>query len=213
MKPFLYSILMMTDKSWPTRQYPPLDRFSGRISGKKTCLKLEHVGPYVRQVLLHRLSVGEVMDVLKACPNVHHLALCIVHNYENQKSLIPILQDLPIRSLSIDLRSLAIDLEDLFPSPKALFVFDRKPFQHLTHLRIISPQDQWAQWMGLALLPKLTHLALTGHTAATLIPKIFEECKALKLLVLFTQLNSHLDDYRYVSHSPTFHDKHTYGMK
>ena len=204
---------MMTDKSWPTRQYPPLDRFCGRISGKKTFLKLEHVGPYVRQVLLYRLSVDEIMDVLKACPNVHHLALLIDRIYESQKSLIPILQDLPIRSLSIGLS--LIDLEDLFYSPKAPFVFDHKPFQHLTHLRIISfSQDQWAQWKGLALLPKLTHLALTGPTAATLILKIFEECKALKLLVLFIgHLNTHLDDYRYVSHSPTFHDKHTYRMK
>jgi hypothetical protein len=208
MKPFLYSILMMTGESSPARQYPPLDRFSGMVSGKKTFLKLEHVGPYVRQVLLHRLTVDEIMDVLKACPNVHHLALWLDHIYEIQKCLIPVLQDLPIRSLSI---GWFFDLEAIFS-----FVFDHKPFQHLTHLRIISfSEDQWAQWKGLALLPKLTHLALTGPTAATLILKIFEECKALKLLVLFVgSLLTNLDaNYLYVSHSPTFHDKHTYGMK
>lgn len=182
-------------------QYPPLDRFvEGGLGDAGQTKKLERIGPYVRQIMLQQVTVNEAMDVLKACPNVHHLAMWLVDDNESQMPLILILKNLPIRSLSLC-------IEDLFnPRPTVwnpFFVFDHRPFQHLTHLKIIQLYErEWAKWEGLALLPKLTHLALDNNTGAALIPKIFEKCKTLKLLVLFI---GHLNiafpvDYHYVSY-------------
>jgi hypothetical protein len=66
------------------------------------------------------------------------------------------------------------------------FNFDHIPLMNLTHLLILLlPIVPWAQWKSIALLPKLSHLAVdVWHPE--FIGKVLEECKSLNLLVIIS---------------------------
>ncbi|KAJ7683834.1 hypothetical protein B0H17DRAFT_1204821 [Mycena rosella] len=54
-------------------------------------------------------------------------------------------------------------------------------FSHLTHLELFDdPKDGLERWRGLALLPRLTHLALNNSKFLPLCPELLGTCKALK---------------------------------
>ena len=166
----------------------PRDRDAGALDTER----LQRFGPWVHHILLQCRPVDEIAQVLTACPNVHNLALWIVRG--DGACLVPILARLPLRRLSFDPRSLFY-----YPSagaPDGVVPLGQKPFDALTHLQIINACGAWDVWGELALLPRLTHLALEGSAIEeALVERALAECAAVEVLI---QRYADDDEYPYV---------------
>ena len=142
--------------------------------------RLLYFGPWVHHILLHIRPVEEIAQILTACPNVHDLALWIIRG--NGAHLLPILARLPLRRLSFDPSSFFCSSAE---APDCIVPLTQAPFDALTHLEVINVSGGWNLWHELALLPRLTHLALEGsQIEEALIERALAECAALEVLVL-----------------------------
>lgn len=177
-EPELYRII----RSGEGRVNPPLyiprpitDDFIGDVLDQP---RLQAFGHHVQNVLLQKRSATEIASVLECCPNVHNLALWIIQG--TCSHLIPILEKMPLRKFSFDpsyfFENYAADLSIPFNQPI---------FLNLTHLEIINATSSWSKWKQLALLPKLTHLAVAGMVNQQLIDHVLEGCTALELFIMF----------------------------
>ncbi len=163
------------------RVVPPLYTDS-LIRGSLDIARLQYFGPWVHHILLQHRPVDEIAQVLTACPNVHDLALWIVRG--NGASLVPILARLPLRRLSFDIRPLFYSITEALDGVVPL---GQAPFDALTHLEVINVSGGWNLWHELALLPRLTHLAIEGsriENGVEVMERALTECAALEVLVL-----------------------------
>ena len=140
--------------------------------------RLRQYGRHVRYILLQNRPSQEIGGILECCPNVHNLALWIIHG--SCAHLIPILEGLPLRRFSFDPSYFFENYAHDFSVP-----FDQPLFHNLTHLEIINATSAWSKWKQLACLPKLTHLALAGVVNQQLINCVLKECRMLELFVMF----------------------------
>ncbi|KAF9483105.1 hypothetical protein BDN70DRAFT_874154 [Pholiota conissans] len=141
--------------------------------------RLRQFGPWVNHILLQNRTAHEIKQVLEACPNVSNLALWIIHG--SCTPLISTLENLPqLNRLSFDPTSFFVNF-----TPDFSVEFDQPMFRNLTHLEIINVSSSWTKWRQLALLPKLTHLALANVADQTFIDRILNECALLEVFVMF----------------------------
>lgn len=166
-------------RSGEGRVIPPL--YTGEREGDRDVIdfgRLRQYGRHVRYILLQNRPSQEIGGILECCPNVHNLALWIIHG--SCAHLIPILEGLPLRRFSFDPSYFFENYAHDFSVP-----FDQPLFHNLTHLEIINATSAWSKWKQLAYLPKLTHLALAGVVNQQLINCVLKECRTLELFVMF----------------------------
>ncbi|KAF8965568.1 hypothetical protein BDZ97DRAFT_1918129 [Flammula alnicola] len=178
-EPELYRIV----RSGEGRVIPPLYAGTGERHTRNTerdidIDRLRQFGPWVKHILLQNRTSGEIKQVLEFCPNVHNLALWIIHG--SCTHLVPILEKLPLRRFSFDPTYFFENY-----APDLSIPFDQPLFHNLTHLEIINATSSWSKWRQLALLPKLTHLALAGIVNQHLIDRVIVECASLEVFVMF----------------------------
>ncbi|KAF8196574.1 hypothetical protein BJ912DRAFT_923403 [Pholiota molesta] len=153
--------------------------------------RLQHFGPWVRHILLQNRPAHEIQQVLDACPHVADLALWIVHGACTP--LIGTLERLPaLRRLSFDPTAFFVSVPTSGgggggggAADDFSIAFAQPMFRNLTHLEIINVSSSWAKWRQLALLPRLTHLALANVADQHFIDRILQECALLEVVVMF----------------------------
>ncbi|KAF8149383.1 hypothetical protein B0H34DRAFT_184801 [Crassisporium funariophilum] len=180
-EPKIYKIVMYAGSSQRYR-YPPMhlhDKLVPRFSQWK------QYAHHAKHVLLQDMEGQDAAEILSLCTNVEDLALWVLSDIGDQ--LPSVISSLPMKRLSIDVQAL------LTPSPSPLtqseFKFDETLFTNLTHLDIISGEEwPWNNWKRLALIPRLTHLALNGEIRTEFMRGVLDECLALEVLVVLASV-------------------------
>ncbi|KAF8155954.1 hypothetical protein B0H34DRAFT_515389 [Crassisporium funariophilum] len=181
--PELYRVLRCGQK----RVVPPIYS-SVSDSGSPRLLDIPYLksfGHHVQHILLQQCLASDVQEILKYCPNVHNLVLWGVH--DSCLPLLPVLDALSIRRLSFDTQL-------FFPSYYDPIPFVRPLFTNVTHLEMINAPFAWERWHNLALMPRLSHLALSADLSDELLKIILEDCKMLELLIVFFGHPTFLDE-------------------
>lgn len=130
----------------------------------KTC----DVGIFVQHLLIDTGGgKGNGASVLELCPNVEDLALWIG---KNNKSHLPIIQHLPLRSFSADLSNWSAN-DLLVPA-----------FSKLTHLDVID-FSEGEMWNIVNSLPKLTHLSFNCIVELAVLQRLLSQCPLLSLFI------------------------------
>lgn len=168
-EPLLYGVIIQQERGGTlpkghTSKSPPLETYA----------------KHVRHLLLgYTLHSADVKPYLSLCPNLFDLALWTQSSSPEIAALLGQLSGLERLSTNID----------------RLFGFSRTAdfchplFANITHLEITNPCEEWEKnWCGLALIPKLTHLAFDFEFYEGVIVGALEECKSLELLVLVNGL-------------------------
>jgi len=147
---------------------------------------------WAKHVGLQNLEVSQATQILESCVNVRDLAIWIlVGPHEPLRNII---RNLPVHRLHVDIERFFS--EDPTEGPKLdSFNFDHIPFMNLTHLHILLlPIVPWVQWKSIALLPRLSHLAIDQwHPEFT--RRVLEERKSLNLLVIVSSVNGICPSY------------------
>ncbi|KAF8149392.1 hypothetical protein B0H34DRAFT_733582 [Crassisporium funariophilum] len=175
--PELYRVL----RAGEGRVVPPIYCSESDVGSPRTLdiPRLKNIGPHVQHILLQKWHVSEIQEILKYCPNVRNLALWIVRG--SCLPLLPVLSTLSIRRLSFDPLL-------FFPSHHEYHIpFDQPLFWNITHLEIINAPSEWKSWHKIALMPKLSHLALSGELNQALLDDILENCTLMELLIVISE--------------------------
>jgi len=181
--PILHSVILQTLWKPALPNYPPLYRDLGRTMKSP---RFKEMSTWAKHVGLQNLTVSQATQILESCINVQDLALWIIAG--SHEPLREIIRSLPVQRLHVDIERFSS--EDPMEGPKPdRFKFDHIPLMNLTHLHILLlPIVPWVQWQSIALLPRLSHLAIDGyHVEFT--KKVLEECKSLNLLVIISSVN------------------------
>jgi hypothetical protein len=128
--------------------------------------------------------------VLSACPRVADLWITDSIDSTVMNVLFPLIEDLPLTSLTCNLHHLfgrAID-------------FTHRLFAQITHLKLFDwPSSVEPEiWHNLALIPHLTHLAFTHPTFITVCLTLLQTCPSLRVLVCvgLYQMQQVIDGHR-----------------
>ena len=159
---------------------PPIYELISRKMVKQ--LQFDKATANARHVLLISVQSSLAVEILQGCRHVSHLFLSFEDmESEDQERLLTLIHDLAVERLFCD----ALKLTSPLCVTEA--EFDHTYLVNLTHLNISSLPSRsrnWSKWKNLALLPRLTHLALQASTL-DLAEQILKECKKIRLLILF----------------------------
>lgn len=182
--------------------YQVVIKSEGRVPPKKhttTSLQLHSFAKHVRHLLLGYSVCGdEVSSYLSQCTHIHDLALWA---HQTGTECADLLGKISLRRLSANLEQLLGPTLD----------FSHPLFSEVTHLEITNRCFSWEKWSGLALMPKLTHLALDFEFDPGVVEGVLGNCQVLQVLVLVYDLDtmlesnltivlSNLNDHRVVPH-------------
>jgi len=176
--PILHNVILQTLWKPALPNYPPLYKDLGRMTKGP---RFKEMTSWAKHVGLQNLKVSQAIQILESCVNVQDLALWIIVG--PHEPLRKIIRNLPVQRLHVDIERFFS--EDPIDGPKlGRFNFDHIPLINITHLHIfLLPIVPWAQWKSIALLPRLSHLAI-DNWHPEFIRKVLEECKSLNLLVV-----------------------------
>ncbi|PPQ72642.1 hypothetical protein CVT26_004349 [Gymnopilus dilepis] len=177
-EPFLYETLVYSNKF---HSYPPIiDGEKWRPSGRLPLF--EKATGYAKKVLIEGVTASSAIDIVGNSPNIEVLGIWALPSmFQDCRPLLPLIQSLPT------LTRLSTSPRDLFRVRGVPFVFRHEPFDKLTHLEILCMEEgvcNWDTWAELALLPKLTHLAI-DYSNITFVTDALMHLPKLKLLVCF----------------------------
>ncbi|KAJ7136372.1 hypothetical protein C8R43DRAFT_1132526 [Mycena crocata] len=132
--------------------------------------------------------VGDEKSILRACPAVKHLWMRRdLHSERSDSSnLLSLLGELPLSRLHCNIATLFRPLTSL---PQ--IDFTHPVFAHITHLEI-TDSFFGETWMGLALVPNLTHLAFSRMHSIGLWLPLLRVCTSLRALVVLTSSHNRL---------------------
>ncbi|KAJ6574530.1 hypothetical protein B0H19DRAFT_1124735 [Mycena capillaripes] len=126
-----------------------------------------------RHLLVHQIPEDDTEGqfILSACSGVEDLWIFEIHPH-----LLPLISELPLKRLYCG-------LYDLLKSNQ--ITFTHRLFSRITHLEVIDSQQELDLdlWLGLSLIPNLTHLAFNGLEFISLWPVLLDKCRSLRLLV------------------------------
>ncbi|TFK65814.1 hypothetical protein BDN72DRAFT_179087 [Pluteus cervinus] len=171
MKPLLLGVYICNDgadyRPWPVE--PDVSWFAKN-------------GRYIRHMLFG-MSIPTIEECISLCPAIQNLAVWVNWAKTDISKLLPILNRLPLRRLSIDLDHLLTLKSNSFTPTDA----QAPLFVNLTHLDLVNECAKWEELEGVAHLPNLTHLALPetatrDHTGA--VRGALTHCKELKVLIV-----------------------------
>ncbi|KAF9041605.1 hypothetical protein BJ165DRAFT_1490064 [Panaeolus papilionaceus] len=165
LNPVLHSILMLTSEE--LYRYPPNLIASIQHQDKFPLALNERLGTlatYFQHILLQDISVEEAVTLLKWCPNVENLGLWRIDG--DHIKLWPILQNLPLKALSVSLTVLMSSNsgDDL------QFVFNDSLVKNVVYLEIIVSHrlpDSEDAWRRISLLRNLTYVRISGVVGLT----------------------------------------------
>jgi len=193
-EPFIYRTLAKyssRDGTAAVKKYPLLQEFR---NNHEVSPRLRKACSYAKHVLLHGLDIDEVVKILEICPNVHDLAVWLIDR--NSTKLMDVISTLPIKRLSVNLCILGCTGfdDDRFDTT----IFQRLPHT-LTHLDAVNITEPfWVnECSGFAVLPNLTHLAVSGRTSQNIVEPILLACPSLKLFIKF-------GDFHFFSPEPSW---------
>ncbi|KAJ7230842.1 hypothetical protein B0H12DRAFT_1263872 [Mycena haematopus] len=165
LEPILYSVVVFVN---PLPEHICFDsaHFSSAVQSPA-------ISQHVTNLLLSRdVPFVHLAPILSRCSAVQNLAL-----YGGDLRVLPFLSAMPLRRLSTA-------LED-FLFPWVAIDFTDPPFSSLTHLQLRDDLDeaQWEEWRGLAMIPKLTHLAFALEKSLSIFQNTLTACPRLQVLI------------------------------
>lgn len=179
-EPLLYDILVVSSRF---NSYPLVYRRDLLYNPIKMPL-FDRATGYARHVLLEGVKTKNAAEVLQRCDKVENLGLWGLWAsapFNDQRHLLPLIQSCSM------LKRLSASPADLLNVKGVPFEFDHTVFTKLTHLEILCMNRricQWKKWGKLALLPRLTHVAIDFSTPQ-FVQDLLDGCSNLKLVVLF----------------------------
>ncbi|KAJ7448996.1 hypothetical protein FB451DRAFT_758690 [Mycena latifolia] len=120
-----------------------------------------------------------VESLLASCPGIIDLSVMVGVG----PSLLPLLGQMHIQRLGIDLRDLFTDWAHALPDGSPIN-FGHPLFASVTHLDVFDTLYDVEQLEGIATLPVLTHLALNTSVDAAFLKQILEACTSLQVLIV-----------------------------
>ncbi|KAJ6535555.1 hypothetical protein B0H19DRAFT_432820 [Mycena capillaripes] len=176
-EPLLYRVLSVGSVTcrWPrTTSQRPLDRFLHLLDSRPAAFFHDRVR-HVSFLDYYGYDSKDLIKILSVCDRTVDLAMC---NVSESSELLPVLSALPLQRLLVHRAKLIAG-----PSLRA---FTHPLFAQITHLKLLDySQNRDDTWPGLALIPKLTHLAFNDiRVHASVCVRALADCKALEVLVL-----------------------------
>jgi hypothetical protein len=177
MEPLMYRILSFHASKREGLDDPSYDHPLRAPRNLKELKPAEFFCEHVRHVSFMEKGTDSILidEVLSVCASTVDLVL---YNVSGDSGLLPPLEPLPLQRLAIEMDFLA----------RADVLFTNPLFAHITHLTLIDwREDTWAgsRWSGLALMPRLTHLAfLAEYIPEKICQGALLQCSLLEVLVL-----------------------------
>ncbi|KAJ7622036.1 hypothetical protein FB45DRAFT_926852 [Roridomyces roridus] len=180
-EPILFRVVLLVDPSNNINDHHGLNqRNTYPLPDDSNLSRISSTPPTVLRDSVHHLYLDRVSHdvaelVLSSCQNVHDLWLYLW----DYSSVLDFVGSLPLRRLYCC-------LEDLFQSEDVDFT--HPIFAQLTHLELFPAAiPTQAVCNGLALIPNLTHLAVTDQDFLEFIPDLLQSCKSLRVVILLAE--------------------------